>query len=359
MSTLRPHSQVLALATFLLGCGQNASEPSLSFRPVSEVTALAVASDGSVIAGTGADGVFRSSDDGQSWSHVLPDPPRRVFDGGLAAAPSGYVFAATLRGLGCRGDPLQCFSEEILFRSQNNGETWEPVPVEGLYSPVARLAADSKGGVFGTYIYAGGIARSPDNGTTWTHVTSFEGWVPSLFYSAPFVSLAVSSSDLVWAASESCIQCVWRLADNAEHFIQVFTGLEGMGRVVTGPGGNVLLADILGSEVAHSSDEGVTWRNTRFTTSSPIRTLAMAPDGHILVVTDSGIYRASTVDYAWTQLTANLAPERPYAQISALVIKPDGTIFAGVNAGEAGLVFRSRDGGTTWTRIDLMVPLRP
>jgi outer membrane protein assembly factor BamB len=150
---------------------------------------------------------------------------------------------------------------------------------------------------------------------------------------------------------------VWRLADSADHFTQVFTGLEGMGLVVAGPSGNVLLA---GSEVAHSADEGVTWRNTGFTTSGPIRALAMAPDGHVFVGTESGgIYRASTADYAWNQLVTNFAPEQPYAEVNALMIKPDGTIFVGVNAAGPGLVFRSRDGGNTWTRIDLMVPLRP
>ena len=353
---------VLAIGTFLVGCRQNTSEPSIpSTRPANGVTALAVASDGSIIAGTG-DGLFRSRDDGQNWSHVLPDPPRLVLHGGLAAAPSGYVFAATRRGLGCSYDPLQCYSEDILFRSQNNGETWEPVPVEALYSPVAGLAADSKGGVFGTYIYdVSGIARSPDNGTTWTRVTSFEGWVPGPWPfddpAPPVGALAVSPGDLVWAASPFCSQCVWRLADDAEHFTQVFTGLEGMGLVVAGPGRNVLLA---GSEVAHSADEGVTWRNTGFTTTSSIRALAMALDGHVFVGTESGgIYRASTADYAWIQLLTNFALEQPYAEVNALVIKPDGTIFAGVNAAGPGLVFRSRDGGNSWTRSDLMVHLRP
>jgi hypothetical protein len=121
MSVLHPHSQVLALATLLLGCRQNTTEPSI--RPANGVTALAVASDGSIIAGTG-DGLFRSSDDGQSWSHVLSDPPRLVFYGGLATAPGGYVFAATERGLGCFDDPFRCLAEHILFRSPDNGQTW-------------------------------------------------------------------------------------------------------------------------------------------------------------------------------------------------------------------------------------------
>jgi hypothetical protein len=77
-----------------------------------------------------------------------------------------------------------------IFRSTNNGTTWTAVNM-GLTGPVHvySLAVIPASGGSGTNIFAGtqfqGVFRSTDNGTTWTGVNNSFGWVRSCFVLSP------------------------------------------------------------------------------------------------------------------------------------------------------------------------------
>ena len=74
------------------------------------VPALAINSSGDIFAGTDASGVFRSTDNGNSWTQISNGLPIGVSVLSLAINSSGNIFAGT-DGSG-------------IFRSTDNGNNW-------------------------------------------------------------------------------------------------------------------------------------------------------------------------------------------------------------------------------------------
>jgi photosystem II stability/assembly factor-like uncharacterized protein len=122
--------------------------------PAPQVTALAVspnfAKDGTLLAATMQDGIFRSTDRGVNWTgwnFGLFDPNINA----LAFADSQVIFAGTQSGI---------------FRSINSGRSWRDLDFPVDCAPVLCLAVHRDG-----TIYAGteskGLHVSCDEGRTW------------------------------------------------------------------------------------------------------------------------------------------------------------------------------------------------
>jgi PKD repeat protein len=140
-------------------------------RPAS----FAVASNGDMLAGTFDGGLFRSTDDGRTWTPTgFPLTP--VFS--IAVTASGHVFAGT-------------YSTGI-FRSTDYGTTWNQVN-GNLSNPVTSLAVNSAGEIFAG-VFGEGVFRSSDDGQTWSLVN--DGLTD------PYVrSLAFNSADVLFAGT--------------------------------------------------------------------------------------------------------------------------------------------------------------
>jgi ligand-binding sensor domain-containing protein len=108
-------------------------------------------SGSNIFAGT-ASGVFLSANNGQNWMAVNFGLPESEV---LSLAVNGStIFAGTY--------------EDSVFRSTNNGTTWTAV---GLPNYLVSSLAASDGKIFAG-VLNGGVFRSTDNGTTWTAVDS-------------------------------------------------------------------------------------------------------------------------------------------------------------------------------------------
>ena len=114
------------------------------------VKALAV-SGSLIFAGSVGDGMFRSTDNGETWNVV--DPLHTTDTTVTALAVFGqYIFAGT-------------FSKGI-FRSADNGDTWQPVNV-GMGDTLIQCIMTTDDRIFiGTY--GQGAFTSTDNGDSWT-----------------------------------------------------------------------------------------------------------------------------------------------------------------------------------------------
>jgi lipid-binding SYLF domain-containing protein len=114
-----------------------------------EIHSLAINSSGDVFAGTFGGGVFRSTDNGNSWINTYFTNQTVV----LVINSSGDIFAGTF-GSG-------------VFRSTDNGDTWSVIN-NGLTNTSVRALAinNSSGAIFAGTTFDG-LFRSTDNGDTW------------------------------------------------------------------------------------------------------------------------------------------------------------------------------------------------
>jgi ligand-binding sensor domain-containing protein len=131
------------------------------------ILSLVVDASGQLFAGSVEGRLFRSADNGVSWGAVravisapnrADDRPMDNFER-LAVGAGGRLFA----GLGFGG----------VYRSTDNGDTWTPHPDWwNAYSPMLlSLAANAQGHLFvGTD--GQGIWRSINNGDTWTTINA-------------------------------------------------------------------------------------------------------------------------------------------------------------------------------------------
>ena len=127
------------------------------------VSCIAADSSGSIHAGTGDAGFFRSTDGGGSWLQIangLPWATPCVFD--LEVNASGHLFSAV--------DSVNALDETPVtggvFRSTDHGASWVNVSMGLTDTRVVSLSVSPNGHLFaGTW--GGGAFRSTDSGASW------------------------------------------------------------------------------------------------------------------------------------------------------------------------------------------------
>lgn len=180
----------------------------------------------------------------------------------------------------------------ILLRSIDNGANWEQLRLPTRLMMTSIAAADGELWVAG---HGGQILRSSDNGGSWTR-QRIDLWVPEA--ESPHAGSPIL--DLL--------------------FLDARRGF------AVGAFGLLLRTD----------DGGLTW------TSIKLPAPAAAPEAvDDAPATDAGDWLFTAEDL---ELEADLDPH-----LNAIVATPEGVLLI---AGERGAVFRSRDGGGRWTRLD-------
>ena len=271
--------------------------------PGDTIAAVTSSGDGLFAAQGGV--VFRSTDEGATWT---PTGGQVTADAGitsLAVTPAGVLFA----GVGSSGSPG-------VYRSDDLGATWTPEPA----SPAAvssLLASTAQPGT----LWAGadgGVWDTSDGGTTWTAATGFP---PAGGYTVSTIVADPASPALLYAGTMP--------ASTSGNAIGVLKSVDGGATWAPLPGGlatpdveslavapsstSTLYAGLYGGGVETSSDGGGTWTPTSL---------------------GSGVIAALAVDPA--------DPSHVWAGT------PDGGDIYGEPTGG---VFESHDGGTTWTQI--------
>jgi hypothetical protein len=98
-------------------------------------------------------GIFRSTDEGASWDHVLELPKEQPVTTLFVSRDGTVLGGGTGR----------------IYLGESNGEKWEVIPVELPY--IMSFAEDRNGYLYACSSVSGGIIRSADNGRTWTAAT--------------------------------------------------------------------------------------------------------------------------------------------------------------------------------------------
>jgi photosystem II stability/assembly factor-like uncharacterized protein len=299
-----PGLALAALLPWLAGAAPQAVVPSLM-----------------MFAGT-PEGLWRSTDWGQSWSRVTGRPPGVLLDG-LGAA----------RAIRPLGPQVWLGGDGGVFLSDDWGETWTQVaPTPGVNVVLTSRWPNSDATV---YLGArGGLLRSPDGGRTVDRTALDCAGARRLDWPGPALAVA-------------CDRGVFITSDGGEHFSGPGSGLpdgpvEAMvlsSYFVADP---VLFAAPRAGGVFRSSDGGATWRATGF---SDERVFDLLWIGRFLYAAgERALYRSEDVGDTWKKLSAT--PGRP----SRLVFPLGG--IEGFLATDHG-VFRTPDAGEHWEAAGL------
>ncbi|HVZ39663.1 MAG TPA: hypothetical protein VHI13_10330 [Candidatus Kapabacteria bacterium] len=370
--------------------------------------------DGVLIAGSWTGGIYRSTDNGFTWTEPQP-ALHHIKAQALAVAPNGHLFATCSATDGV-------YSQNGCFRSTDNGATWQRTTNTDPF-PTATAAAPNGD------IYQGGFNgafRSTDEGATWAFIGSVgpSGFVGMMSAARDgtvyYYTAELSGSDqlvryrpdegrtpLGFPLASHNVSAVFA-APNGDVYVGAYEGLyrsrnRGQGWTEVKPGGRTLGgvlsigADSGGHLYVSAGTNGIYRSDDNGDTWAAAGTGLLNTGLHAFAAdTSGGIYAASYGDgvyysanhTSWESRSSGLlnsdvrtlatspsgtvfagtnggglyrlqngAWERVAlnrANITALLATADGTLYAGTTAPSGGTpgVFRSTDEGATWTPLD-------
>jgi photosystem II stability/assembly factor-like uncharacterized protein len=316
-----------------------------------QVVSFAVLPDGRMYASTKGNGVLRSSDFGATWTASSASYAKDfnavalLPDGSLGAASDGYGFfistdsarSWTASNTGVSDGWITSIAVASgyrvlttgrsgdIFRSTNNGKTWENTSPSG-GNPGAAVAAVKRSGTICIGTRNLGVFLSSDGGSH---------WYQKGFSASSVTSLGIDGSGILFAGSSSALfrsidaGSKWELSLQDASLTNAFA-FDSSGRVFAGTSQGVL----------RSLDAGLTWTNVL---NAQVSALALTPSGDVLAGGSGVLYSASHGDpFTWR----NLGPGG-YGTIHSIAAIGGGVILAGSGEG----IHRSSDGGATWRQV--------
>ena len=265
--------------------------------------ALATNSSGHIFVGTQGGGIFRSTDNAETWTAVnngLTDTNVRALAINNA---SGHIFGGT-------------WSSGV-FRSTDNGDSWTAVN-NGLNALSVRSLVTNSGGDVFAGTFDGGVYRSVDNGENWTLLnTGAAGhYVPAL---------AINASGHVFAATWDVKACtgVFRSTDNGDTWTEMNNGLTNLGILsfAINENGDVFAGgDVDGlcgnGRVFRSTNNGDNWQLVQngLNTGNGINGLLATSGGALFAGSyGDGVFRSTDNGDNWTQVNTGLTEHRVIA----------------------------------------------
>lgn len=186
--------------------------------------------------------LFRSTDQGLTWSHVRPDPATTlpVVAVGVDPADPSNVFAL--------------ISDGALWRSHDAGETWEAGGNAGLQARDLEVDPQNPSTLYAAGY--GGIAKSTDGGNTWTPLP-----VENAVYHD--VDVAPSSPSTLYAATEIITPFLLRSQDAGATWTRLSLVLRDLTNANLSVDPLVATTVFTADEgyVLKSTDAGETWSN--------------------------------------------------------------------------------------------------
>ena len=257
-------------------------------------------------------GVLRLSEDGTSWSPVFPLLPMDEIIGFFR-----------------NGSALYVVNNHGLHRSLDLGETWIRISnFFGEWFRATSLVAKGESLFMGT---DNGIFRSSDSGLTWVSLNRGIGV-------SVFVHFASQGEQLIYAGYEGLFRSKdqgegWWRTDSASGKIQIASMAESGGFLY---GGNFR------GGVLRSSDSGATWAATGPGLPAKDVSIVYSHGSNIFVATDDyGLYRSIDQGATWQPARNGLPSTARWARAFA---SAGNYLFLGTSDG----VFRSSNSGTSW-----------
>lgn len=259
------------------------------------------------------EGLFKSHDNGDLWTHLLNENVWCV------NAAGDLVYVAT--GLG-------------MMRSTDGGMSWDTVsnglPPEAVYSTLIVQNGDVLAGTRGLY-------RSPDNGDNWYF--SSAGMIASDVH-----QVIINNEGVVFSLSDK----IWRSVDDGDNWenigetLEIFQVIE----LETDNAGHLyLLGNPYDTRLYVSTDDGDNWTELILPDES-FNDLDIHPSGDLFAASsyNGGLYKSEDGGLTW------ILAGFQNVHLQSVYIDPQGIILA-CEQNNPATVYRSADNGNTWSPV--------
>lgn len=239
------------------------------------VYTVAFNSQGTMFAGTAGNGLYRSTDKGTTWEHVISDP---LIIWKIGVNSNDVIFA--------------CTDQEGIYRSTDGGDNWEKVFIDGTWITTIDFDQNDK-------IYIGteseGILSSDDDGDTWVEV-----WNPGYV----FWYLFIDADDNLFVSTFG--DGVFRSTDGGANWDNLGFGGDLIWIIAQDPSSKLWIG--LDSDGLYSSEDGGdNWDQSGFS-GTPISTILIDNKGTIIVSDyDIAISRSTDGGANWEDISSGLS----------------------------------------------------
>jgi photosystem II stability/assembly factor-like uncharacterized protein len=273
-----------------------------------------------LLAGVPWEGVYHSSDQGQTWHATDDSLMNAQYSGALTAIGSRFI-AGTFNGP---------------FFTDNGGAQWHPSSSGFLMLSITALAAiDSN-------LYAAtahdGIFLSRDYGETWEPINN--GLEKLEIY-----CFAVSGTDF-YAGSYS--NCLYHSTDKGASWKELNININDASVLTLAANGSVIAAGSRNGSIYRSADKGSSWTRINLGTTANINALALSGDA--LLAGSSQVFRSNDLGATWSVSGSGLPLQKAFMSFAVA----DDALYVGISP--YGGIARSTDNGVTWTSVNNGLP---
>jgi photosystem II stability/assembly factor-like uncharacterized protein len=327
------------------------------------VYCYSINAQGDIFAGTLGNGIFRSTNNGESWeASTIPSAIIRS----LTINKPQHIFAGGDRGM---------------YRSTDNGASWIFLNNTATWE-ISYLTVDTAGNLFAAFVEdtLTFVSRSSDEGTSWTALLIFEQ--PAVYairgiafntsqhifvatnvgifrsvneganwnhiFSGDCLSLYITRDDSLFTYSYP--QGLSRSGDNGNTWDVKKTGLSVLDNgsymvAMIEDQNSSLFAGTQEYGVYRSTNKGDNWNKTWSTSLNPfVSALALTAQNDIFVGTYDGVILSTDNGNSWENKNTGLIA----TNVNASAANPQGDIIAASNIGN---IFRTTNQGDTWEKI--------
>lgn len=282
-----------------------------------DTRAICFMPNGTILLGTSrGDAVYRSMDNGDTWQ-AASNLPSYAQGSVLVPAPNGDIYLGGWPGF---------------FRSRDGGASWTLYSAGLTNSAFHDMVLTASGSIYSAT--EGGVHFSSTGGESWSERNS------GLVNSTP-TSLAVHPDGSLFAGTEGA---TWRSLDRGDSWTRVFNSPTNL--VAVDPTGRIYTS-VAGGGLMRSADHGQTWKaiNNGLPPGVPgILEALIFADGMLFAASPQGLFRSQDDSASWS-LVLN-------ANLYTVAASPAGTLLAAVWDASDRRIYRSEDGGDTWTPSD-------
>lgn len=264
--------------------------------PGSYITALAINNAGNIFtskSGFNYDVIYRSTNNGETWDSLAlfwtQTPQNFAFN------LVGHIYTGTSNGV---------------YRSLNNGNSWQWLGLGASFTK--SIAINNNAHIFAGTI-GDGLYRSDDNGINWYHLTLTPTVILSLTFNSNFDVYAGTNSGVFYSN------------DNGDTWITAGLSSRNINSICIDID-NQIFAGTNNGEIFRSSNNGSSWDLVFTNSLKPIESITISTGNEIFASTwGDGIFKSEDNGVSWIPIDTGLSTY----DIGQLSLNNSGKLFAG------------------------------